>query len=70
MRSSLRFYGVIVASEQSVTLWSPLFDLMGNHVQVVLLAPDMLTSMMLVKGLYGDLSLSWTVIVFNITCSV
>ena len=34
----------------------PLFDLTGNHVQVVLLGPEMLTSMRLVKGLFGDLS--------------
>ena len=35
VRSSLRFSVVIVASERSVPLWGPLFDLMGNHVQGV-----------------------------------
>ena len=38
-----------------MTLWVPLFDLAGNHVQVVLLAPDMLTSMRLVMGTLLDL---------------
>ena len=50
------FSGVIVESEQSVPLWGPLFDLMGNHVQGVLLAPEMLTLMRLVSGTLGDSS--------------
>ena len=47
------FSGGIVVSEQSVPRWGPLFDLTGNHVQVVLYALEMLTSMRLVKGLFG-----------------
>ena len=35
VQSSSRFNGGISASEQSVPRWGPLFDLTGNHVQVV-----------------------------------
>ena len=56
MQSSLRFAGVIAASEQSVPRWGPLFNFTGNHVQVVLLATEMLTLMRLVKGLFGESS--------------
>ena len=55
-KSSLRFAGVIVASERSMPLWGPLFDLTGNHVQGVLLAPEILTSMRLVTGTLEYLS--------------
>ena len=56
VQSSSRFSGAIVASEQSVPLWGPLFDLTGNHVHGVPLAPDMLTLMRLVTGTLGDSS--------------
>ena len=56
MRSSLRFSGFIDASERSVPRWDPLFDFTGNHVQGVLLAPEMLTSVRRVKGLFGNSS--------------
>ena len=55
-RSSSRFYGVIFASEISVPLWGPLFDLKGNHVWGVLLAPEILTYMRLVSETLEDSS--------------
>ena len=36
VRSSLRYDGVITASERSVPRWGQLFNLTGDHVQVVL----------------------------------
>ena len=54
VQSSSRFDGVIVASEKSVSLWVPLFDLTGNHVRGVLLAPKMLKLMRIVTGTLGD----------------
>ena len=56
MQSLSRFVVGIAASERSVPRWVPLFDLTGNHVQVVLLEPNMLTSMRLLKKLFGDSS--------------
>ena len=53
VQSLSRFAGVIAASERSVPMWGPMFDLTGNHVQVVLLVPEMLTSMRLLKGSFG-----------------
>ena len=56
VRSSPLFTVLIAESERSVPLWVLLFDLTGNHLQVVLLAPEMLTSMRSVKGIFGDSS--------------
>ena len=54
MQLLLHFSGVNGALGISVPLWGPLFYLTGNYVQEVLLVPDMLTSMRLITGTFGD----------------
>ena len=54
VRSSSRFVVGIAASERSVPRSVPLCDSTGNHMQVVLYEPEMLTSMRLVKVFFGD----------------
>ena len=49
MRSLSRFSGVIAGSERLVPLCGTLFDLTGNHVQVVLFLLEIITLMRLVK---------------------
>ena len=56
MQSLSCFSGLTVASERSVPLWGPLFDLTGNFVKGVSLVPEMLILMSLVTGTLGVLS--------------